>query len=270
MILIADSGSSKTDWRLIDGENISQFESIGLNPFVVSTEVIVETVRQLNIDFHSVKQVFFYGSGCGNVEKANSLKTVLNTVFTNAVIAIKSDVLAVAHALLHNKSGVVGILGTGSNVAYFDGKNIEPVITSLGYLLGDEGSGNHIGKQFLKLYLTDSLDADLEEEINLNKDTLLAELYAHSFPNRFLASFCKILFPYRKHPQIATIISNVFDEWIRVYLLPQNIMNIHMCGSIAYYYSAELKDCCFKHGINVESIIEKPISALTLYHLENQ
>jgi N-acetylglucosamine kinase-like BadF-type ATPase len=165
---------------------------------------------------------------------------------------------------------VVGILGTGSNVAYFDAENIKPVKTSLGYLLGDEGSGNQIGKQFLKLYLTDSLDADLDKEIELDKDSILKELYEHSFPNRYLASFCEMLFPHRSHPQIAKIISDAFEEWIRVYLLPHNIMKIHLCGSIAYYFSAELKACCSKHGITIESIVEKPISALTLYHLENQ
>jgi len=189
MILIADSGSSKTDWRLIDGESISQFETFGLNPFVVSSKVIDETVRQLDLDFSSINKVFFYGAGCGNTEKANALKMVLNTIFTIAEIDVKSDLLAVAHALLHNNSGVVGILGTGSNVAYFDAENIKPVKTSLGYLLGDEGSGNQIGKQFLKLYLTDSLDADLDKEIELDKDSILKELYEHSFPNRYLASF---------------------------------------------------------------------------------
>jgi N-acetylglucosamine kinase-like BadF-type ATPase len=195
---------------------------------------------------------------------------VLNTIFTIAEIDVKSDLLAVAHALLHNNSGVVGILGTGSNVAYFDAENIKPVKTSLGYLLGDEGSGNQIGKQFLKLYLTDSLDADLDKEIELDKDSILKELYEHSFPNRYLASFCEMLFPHRSHPQIAKIISDAFEEWIRVYLLPHNIMKIHLCGSIAYYFSTELKACCSKHGITIESIVEKPISALTLYHLENQ
>ena len=270
MILIADSGSSKTDWRLIDGESISQFETIGLNPFVVSSKVIDETVRQLDLDFSSINKVFFYGAGCGNTEKANALKMVLKTIFITAEIDMKSDLLAVAHALLQNNSGVVGILGTGSNVAYYDGEIIKPVKTSLGYLLGDEGSGNHIGKQFLKLYLTDSLDADLDKEIKLDKDAILKELYGHSFPNRYLASFCKMLFTHRSHPQIAKIISDAFEEWIMVYLLPQNITKIHLCGSIAYYFSAELKACCYNHGITIESIVEKPISALTLYHIENQ
>jgi len=270
MILIADSGSSKTDWRLIDGETISQFETIGLNPFVVSSKVIDETVSQLDLDFSSINKVFFYGAGCGSTEKANAFKKVLKTIFTYAEIDVKSDLLAVAHALLHNNSGVVGILGTGSNVAYYDGENIKPVKTSLGYLLGDEGSGNHVGKLFLKLYLTDSLDADLDKEIKIDKDTILDELYEHSFPNLYLASFCKILFPLRSHPQIAKIFLDAFEEWIRVYLLPQNIMRIHLSGSIAYYFSAELKFCCYKNGITIESIVKKPISALTLYHIKNQ
>lgn len=270
MILIADSGSSKTDWRLIDGEKISQFESIGLNPFVVSPEIIEKTILELNIEPRHVSNVFFYGAGCGNADKSTLVQTVLKSVFINADVNVKSDLLAVAHALLQDDSGVVGILGTGSNVAFFNGNELTPVITSLGYLLGDEGSGNYIGKEFLKLYLTDSLDSDLENKIQLNKGNILTELYGHSFPNRYLASFCKKIFPHRKHPQLAKIISDAFDEWIKIYLLPQNIVNIHVCGSIAYYFSEELKASCSAHGIRIESIIEKPISALTLYHLQNQ
>lgn len=270
MILIADSGSSKTDWRLIDGENISQFETIGLNPFVVSSQKIEETILSLNIECCSVKQLFFYGAGCGNLEKSKAVNSVLSSVFKNAITKVESDLLAVAYALLQGKSGVVGILGTGSNVAFFDGKEVTPVTTSLGYLLGDEGSGNFIGKQFLKLLLTDSLDEDLKNEMNIDTDGLLSELYSHPFPNRFLASFCKILFPHKSHPQIAKILADTFNEWIRIYLLPYNIKTINLCGSISYYFSAELKSCCSTHGINIELILEKPISALTLYHLENQ
>jgi len=270
MKLIADSGSSTTDWRLINGEQISTYQSMGLNPLIVSKSIIQETLLELKIPFKKVKTVYFYGAGCGNSEHTQHLREVLESIFIEAVVHIESDLLAAAHALLGHESGSIGILGTGSNVAYYDGQEVKPYSQSLGYLLGDEGSGNALGKQFLKQYLLNQFDPHLYQIIKIDKKTIISQLYQHPYPNRFLASFTKTIFRNRKQPQVAQLISNVFDQWIRQCILPYSITSIHLCGSIAYYFSTELKMACNQKGIQINDIIEKPIAALCLYHLNKQ
>jgi len=266
MILIADSGSSTTEWRLLDGDNISQFQCIGLNPYIVDKSIVTDAISQLEIPYESVKKLYFYGAGCASSEKSDFMQGILKSIFTNADISVHSDLLAAAQSLLQNKDGVIAILGTGSNVAKYNGNTVEPFSTSMGYLLGDEGSGNALGKRLLKAYLSDSLDDALKLKIGQDKSSILNQLYAHSFPNRYLASFAKMMFRNRNHPQIAQLIKATFDEWVEVCLLPHQITEISICGSIAYYFHAEVKRSCESYGISVASVLEKPIAALTLYH----
>jgi N-acetylglucosamine kinase-like BadF-type ATPase len=266
MILIADSGSSTTEWRLLDGDSISQFQCIGLNPYIVDNSIITDVISQLEIPYSSVKKLHFYGAGCASSEKSEFMLSILKSIFTNADISVHSDLLAAARSLLQNNDGIIGILGTGSNVAKYNGDIVEPFSTSMGYLLGDEGSGNALGKRLLKAYLSDYLDDDLNLKIGLDKPSILNQLYAHSFPNRYLASFAKMMFRNRNHPQIAPLIKATFDEWIEVCLLPYQITEISICGSISYYFHSELKRSCESYGISVNSVLEKPIAALTLYH----
>ena len=141
-----------------------------------------------------------------------------------------------------------------------------PFSTSMGYILGDEGSGNALGKRFLKAYLCDKLDKALILKIGLDKVTILNELYSHSFPNRYLASYAKLMFRNRTHPQVAQLIKQSFDEWVEVCLLPNNITSLSLSGSIAFYFHAEIKRSCENFNISITSILEKPISALALFH----
>ena len=184
MILIADSGSSTTEWRLLDGESTSQYHCIGLNPYIVNEDIIRDALSQLNIPFDKIIELHFYGAGCGSSEKSDKMQTVLQSIFSCADIMVYSDLLAAARSLLQNNEGVIGILGTGSNVAKYNGESVVPFSTSMGYILGDEGSGNALGKRFLKAFLGDKLDQDLILKIGLDKPTILNELYFHSFPNR--------------------------------------------------------------------------------------
>jgi N-acetylglucosamine kinase-like BadF-type ATPase len=266
MILIADSGSSTIEWRLLDGDNISQFKSIGLNPYIVDKSIVSDAISQLEIPYESVKKLYFYGAGCTSTEKSEFMRTILKSIFTKAEVRVHSDLLAAARSLLQNNQGVIAILGTGSNVAKYNGDIVEPFSTSMGYLLADEGSGNALGKRLLKAYFSDSLDDDLRLKIGPDKSSILNQLYAHSFPNRYLASFAKMMFRNRNHPQIAQLIKATFDEWIEVCLLPYHITEISICGSIAYFFHAEVKRSCESYGITVSSVLEKPIAALTLYH----
>lgn len=269
MKLIVDSGSTKTDWRLIHNhDSISQFESIGLNPLIVTQETVRNALEKLVIPYEEVRQIYFYGAGCENLDNIQWLAEILASFFINSTIYIHSDLLASAHALLGNKSGFIGILGTGSNAAFFDGKDIKLLTPSLGYLIGDEGSGNALGKKFLKCYLSGSMDLEIAHNIKYDKKVILSELYSHPFPNRYLASFSKIIFQFRRYPQIQSMIYESFHEFIDIYLTPFSISSISLTGSIAYFFSDEIKYCCQQKGIKVNAIMEKPISALTRYHLE--
>jgi glucosamine kinase len=266
MILIADSGSTTTEWRLIDGERISQFQSIGLNPYIVDDKEISETISALNLPVEGILKLYFYGAGCGSAEKVASVFSVLKALFSNAEVFIYSDLLAAARSLLQHEEGVIGILGTGSNVAHYSNPIVKPFTTSTGYLLGDEGSGNALGKRLLRAFLKDELDDELTLKIGSDKSVILHQLYNHSYPNRYLASYAKMMFRNRNHPQIAQLIQSTFDEWVENCLLPYEIKDIALCGSIAYYFHSELKRSCASHGIRVKSVIEKPIAALALYH----
>ena len=270
MILIADSGSSTTEWRLLDGDTISQFQCIGLNPYIVDEHIVRDTLSQLDIPFDKITELHFYGAGCGSSEKSDIMQTVLQSVFSCADVMVYSDLLAAARSLLQKNEGVIGILGTGSNVAKYNGDTVVPFSTSMGYILGDEGSGNALGKRLLKAYLGDKLDKDLNLKIGLDKATILNELYSHSFPNRYLASFAKLMFRNRTHPQVAQLIKQSFDKWVEVCLLPYNITSLSLCGSIAFYFNAEVKRSCEQYNISVTSILEKPIAALALFHKAHQ
>lgn len=269
MKLIVDSGSTKADWRLIHNDNsIKEFQTIGLNPFIAKRESIIEAIKNIDLPLDDIQQLYFYGAGCDNAKKNYWLSQILTSMFRQSKIYVHSDLLASAHALLGTKSGTIGILGTGSNAAFYDGKKIHLFTTSLGYLLGDEGSGNALGKKFLKSILTDKIDVEISSHLKLDKKVILSELYSHPYPNRYLASFAKIIFQFREHPQIQSIIYESFNEFIDVYLRPFSKKTISFTGSIAHYYSNELKACCQNHQIEILDIIEKPISALTQFHLE--
>lgn len=269
MILIADSGSSTTEWRLLDGENIYQFHCIGLNPHIVDDKIIKGAINYLEIPFASVTKLHFYGAGCGSSEKAEFMLSVLKSIFINADIIVASDLLAAARSLLQNNQGIIGILGTGSNIAQYSENSVRPLTISTGYLLADEGSGNALGKRLLKAYFANKLDDELMLKIGQDKSVILNQLYSHTFPNRYLASFAKMIFRNRTHPQIAQLIKATFNEWIEVCLLPNHVKEISLCGSIAYYFNSELQRCCDRFGISIIKVLEKPIAALTLYHKDN-
>ena len=266
MILIADSGSTTTEWRLIDGERISQFQCMGLNPYMVDDKGIYEAISALNLPVEEILKLYFYGAGCGSTDKAAYVVSVLKRLFPVAEVFVHSDLLAAARSLLQHKEGVIGILGTGSNVAHYSNPIVKPFATSTGYLLGDEGSGNALGKRLLRAFFYDKLDDELSLKISSDKSVILHQLYSHSYPNRYLASYANMMFRNRNHPQIAQLIQSTFDEWVENCLLPYEIKEIALCGSIAYYFHSELKRSCASHGIRVNAVVEKPIAALALYH----
>ena len=284
MILIADSGSTKTDWRLVDETKITQFRTAGLNPYHLSGEEIATIVHDGFKDeahVNKVKDVFFYGAGCANKEKSNVVAEALRHTFVNTTIHVENDLLAAAHALCGREPGIVAILGTGSNSCLYDGSKITAQVPSLGYLLGDEGSGVHIGKKFLQCFLYNELPADLIKAISekhpITLDEVLDNIYKKPQANKYISSFSTIIHKHINHPFLIKLVYDCFEEFfshhVSKYYNPavetQNFasLQLHAVGSIAYFYSHIFKAVAADKGISVGRILQTPIAGLTLYHV---
>ncbi|MFU8842440.1 MAG: hypothetical protein ACNA7V_01385 [Bacteroidales bacterium] len=277
MILIADSGASKSDWILIDknGEHLS-FQLIGLNPFYLTPE---ETGNILSkeltpfIEAKKIEKLYFYGAGCASPYKCMMLEEAFSALFKNSEIIIKSDLLGSARALFGNKPGIACILGTGSNSCYYDGETIVQRAVSLGYFFGDEGSGAHMGKQFIKDFLMGTLPEELNEafrkNFNYTRDNILDAVYNLPFPNRFLASFCEFFADHLSSKYIFNLITNSFREFFNGYIeiYPEyKEASIGFTGSVAYFFEPLLREVARENGIRIDHIIQSPIRFLAAYH----
>lgn len=279
MLLVADSGSTKTAWRLVDkNKKIEHFHTEGLNPYFKSHGEIIEEIQgNLIPHFHKevrVKNIFFYGAGCSSKEKCELVKDALLQCFPGAVVTVEHDILGAARATCGNAEGIVCILGTGSNSCLYNGKKIMNVIGGLGYILGDEGSGAHLGKSLLSAYLNHELPNDLhelfEKVYRLTKEEIDKRVYEMPLANRFLASFSKFIGDHKEHPFLAKMIELCLDLFFvkHVCRYPEyNSKPVHFVGSVAYYYGEILKKTALKKEIIVGKILPYPVEELTLYHL---
>lgn len=279
MILIAESGSSKTDWRMIspNGE-VSQAKTIGLNPYYQTTDSIIEELQKNllpSLNNQAVSEVFYYGTGVTNEEKAEIIRLAFKTIFpTVKTIEVHSDMLAAARALCGREAGIACILGTGSNSCFYDGKDITFQVPPLGFWLGDEGSGGYLGKQLVLSYLHKEMPIDIREKFEKRfgaKDRLeiLDNAYQKPFPNRYFASFSKFIFDNRNHPFTFGLVKSAFDLFFEKYLLKYpdyQQYKIHFTGSVAFYYSDILRRVAIEKGFSVGVIMESPIAGLTLFH----
>jgi glucosamine kinase len=278
MILIADSGSTKTDWRLVDGKkNIHQFQTTGLNPFFLSENQVAENIRRelmLKENFSSVHQLFFYGAGCGAGVQREMIMNALKKVFPNAKIEVNHDLLAACRSLCGRDKGIVAILGTGSNSCYYENEIIAEQVPSLGYLLGDEGSGNYMGKKLLQAFfyheLPETVMLRFQQRFNLTKDDVLASVYSKPQPNRFLASFMHFIFQNKNEKELAEIVRQSFDDFFIHHICKYKNHKkefLHCTGSVAFYFNDMLRSVAHKYDVQVGKITESPIAGLTLYHL---
>jgi glucosamine kinase len=280
MILIADSGSTKTDWRLIDNEKkIHQFSSQGINPYFQTTEQIsgilkTELLSSLTKIQYPISNIFFYGAGCRADDKKQIVRKALEENFKAASIEIETDMLGAARSMCGHNPGIAGILGTGMNTCFYDGKEITENRTSLGYILGDEGSGAHIGKTFIADYLNevlpDALSLRFTERFKLSKDEIIDSVYRKPMPNRFLASFSKFIYQNLKEQYCIDLVKNSFEQFFDKYICKyaqHKKVKLSCTGSVAYYYSNILRSVGESRGVNIDIIVETPIAGLTLYHL---
>ena len=278
MKLIADSGSTKTDWRIIDAANtIHQAKTVGLNPYHQSTEDMAgildqELLPQLRTP---VEQLFFYGAGCANEAISQVARQALHRVFPSADIYVHSDLLAAARALCGHEAGIACILGTGANSCLYDGQAIVDNVPPLGYVLGDEGSGTYIGKELLNRYLKRDLPEPLRSQFakrySATTESVLDNVYRQPQPNRYLAEFAKFAFHHLKHPYITQMVYEGFRQFFNKNVRPYEgyqQYKVHFTGSIAFYYSNVLRQVANDEGFAIQNIVESPIAGLALYHQE--
>ncbi|MDN4013857.1 ATPase [Chryseobacterium gambrini] len=280
MIAIVDSGSTKSDWVILDDfkKVFLKTETIGFNPNFINKELIVPEIEKntsLSTVKNSVTKIYFYGSGCGVQQNCDIIIEELGKVFIGAEIIVKEDLTAAAYAAYRGKPAIVCILGTGSNSCYFNGETIKIQLPSLGFLVGDEGSGSAIGKQLVRRFFMQKLPADLssefEETYKLTVEEALKNMYHTSRPNAYLADFNKFVVERKDHPYLKKMVHDemlsFFDYQVLPYMESRDA-EINFIGSIAYYYEDILRSAAAELNLTVGQIVQKPIESLVSYHIQ--
>ncbi len=276
MIVVADSGSTKTDWRLIDYKSVlKEVNTEGINPFHQSPEEIDRLLRNssLNEFAAQAEKVYFYGAGCNYEDKIERVQNAIRKVFPEADIYVNHDLLAAARALCGRDKGIACILGTGSNSCYYNGEEILQNNPSLGYILGDEGSGVYIGKKLIQGFLYNKLPKSIsekfEESYNLSIDEILDNVYSKYLPNRYLASFAQFVGDNIAHPYIHGIVYESFYDFIDNHVtsyMEYTDVKTNFVGAIAHNFEEILKRVTEDAGLNMGKVIKSPIDELCLYH----
>ena len=278
MILVADSGSTKTNWIAINDKGETQFkiDTQGLNPAVFSKEILYDRIvskKELNEIRNEVTEIYFYGAGCGTQTAANYLKDIFKEIFVNAKIDIYEDTIAAVKSLQTDTPGIVCILGTGSNCSYFDGKTTHQKIVSLGYILMDSASGNYYGKQIIKDYAYKKMPADIakkfESQYDLSPDVIKENLYKKGNPNTYLASIGRFLIE-NKHSDYA---QKIIKDGLRFFVENQILqfeesknVPIYFVGSIAHFLQDEIIEVLDEFNLKLGKIVRHPIVTLAQHH----
>ncbi|HEX8040029.1 MAG TPA: BadF/BadG/BcrA/BcrD ATPase family protein [Chryseosolibacter sp.] len=281
MILIADSGGSKTDWRLVlKNGDINQASSPGFNPYYQPIEDLKKIVAEILLPLipadDTVDRIYFYGAGVSSEKNQLTIKSAFLQYFPQAQIEIGWDLLAAARALCGKEPGIACIMGTGSNSCLYDGNKIIDNVANLGWILADEGSGANIGRKFLVDYLRNKMPESLAKQFHarfpLTREEFLEKVYQQEKPSAFLASFARFIFQHLKERYCYELIYSSFAEFyennVMEYKNYQNL-KVHFTGSIAFYFSDILRQVANDRGITVKNILEGPIAGLTLYHTQN-
>lgn len=280
MILIADSGSTKTDWRLIAGHELRVMSTRGINPYHSSEKEIAEELEKLDLDGkeREILEIYFYGSGVANTKMKDVIRRKLQErIGVHPYIQVNDDLLGVARSLFQEKPGIACILGTGSNSGlYIDGE-ISDKVPAMGYSLGDEGGGTDIGKRLVnalhKRMLSDKLGKAIIAEEGLTMDQILENVYQKPHANRYLASLTRVAAKHIDDPEVRDIVARAFEDFIDKNISKYSdysSMDIGFAGSVAYHFREILEEVLHKHRLNCGQIIAAPIDGLVEFHTKVQ
>lgn len=281
MILVADSGSSSSDWMLnLPDSKPLFFKTKGLNPFFVSEkeiERVMKDVPEIIPYSQEIKEVYFFGAGSITPDRREIVSNALTTLFPNSFISVESDLLGAAYATLKNSKGLIATLGTGSDISFYDGQHLFQSHHGIGYVLGDEGSGAWFGKKLITSFLYGTMPRDISkafgEKYRLTKDGVIRNVYQKERPNSYLASFIPFMSEHRAHPFIEKLLTEGFDEFVRT-----NIMTypnyweytVNFVGRVAYTFDIQIRQVCQMHGVKVGKILASPIYDLFDYVIERE
>ena len=278
MMLIADSGASKTDWRLVSGSAIGQAKTPGLNPYQLSfTEITDILEKELKPELGAtVDTIFFYGAGCLLPDKKNKIRSALQMAFPEASINVDTDMVGACLAVSGAEPSIVCILGTGANSCVFDGSVITTTQPSLGFMLGDEGSGSYLGRKLIQHYFRGTMPGNMREDFekmfDLNPDAVLDRIYRKPMAAKYLANFTRVMIDHKDHPYVYDLVHRAFLKFFDHYVLKypeHDTLPVHFVGSFAFYYNSILRVAARAKNIALGRIIESPIAGLTLYHQKN-
>ena len=275
MKLIADSGSTSTHWYLKNKNKWSLFKTEGYNPYYFSSQEVVQSITSALVEqfqFELIQSLSFYGAGCSNEQTAGVILSALSTIFPKATIQMGDDLIAASRATAGHERGICCILGTGSNSCVYDGDKIIHKIPSLGYILGDEGSGSQIGKSLITAYFYQELPKDLDQALSkfypMDKHQIIEGLLQHKTPNRYLASFVGFCIIHQQHPYMQQLIGRCFDDFLGRHVLkyPESRqLPIHFVGSIAQGFERLLGQRLSHHKLRKGKVFKSPFPALLEY-----
>ncbi len=274
--LIADSGSTKAEWCLINNGKKKTIYTQGFSPYFLSTLQIADLLRnELTSQLKNVEveQLFYYGTGCASPKNARSVKTALKEVFGDAAIEVNHDLTAAARALCGHNKGIACILGTGSNSCYYNGTKIVKNSPGLGYVLGDEGSGAYLGKKVLQYYLYNTFDDDLRSRFDAqfvtNAVEILEKVYKEPLPNRYLACFAMFLAENRGHYMVENILEDGLNDFFFTHLCKYRevwSLPVSFVGSVAFGFKDVLQELCRTYEFELGSVLKNPMQGLVAYH----
>ncbi len=274
--LIADSGSTKTEWCLIDGKKKKIFYTQGLSPYFLTSQQIQKIIGQeLQSKMKKVEpaEIYFYGTGCSNPDNVKLVKKAMQKGFPGAKVFVDHDLTGAAKALCGKEKGIACILGTGSNSCYYNGKRIVKNSPGLGYVLGDEGSGAYLGRKVIQYFLYNTFDEDLMDrfvaKFKTNSYEILEAVYKKPLPNRYLASFAIFLAENRGHYMIENIIEDGFNDFFfnHIYKYRESwTLPINFIGSVAFGFKDVLYEMCNTYELQLGKVLKKPMDGLIKYH----
>jgi len=285
MILIVDSGSTKSDWLAVDNNGnklMPKIRTKGLNPAILSEKKLYKIIKKsdaLITNSGKVTHVFFYGAGCGTENPRILLKGVLSDIFSNAEVSVNEDTLAAVYATISHpkEAAVVCIMGTGSNCSYYDGNVLHQRVDSLGYILMDDASGNYYGKELLRDYYFNHMPENIKiafgAKYNLESDFIKYNLYKQPSPNAYLANFAEFMFLQKDSDYIVELIKNGIRRFAKNMILQYKeelkTVPVHFAGSIAYFSEKEIKEVAEEMGFTVGNFERRPIDGLIPFHTKD-
>lgn len=277
MRLIADSGSTKTDWVLLDNQNIiCEYKTVGLNPYLNTKEKIMDVLRNDLLtsycagNIKNTTTIDFYGAGCSLVSKSKIIEHALHCFFPFADITVSHDLLGAAKSACGSEPGIAVILGTGSNSCYYDGESVVNNVMSLGYILGDEGSGCYMGKKLLQDFLNKDMPKKLQDllinDTGINAETVLESIYKKSNPNKYMASFSEWIAKHLKEDTyLQELVRISFDDFFKQHILKYenyNSLPLNVVGSVGFVYRDILEEVAHKYECKLGKVIKSPLEGL--------